>query len=282
MTNRLRVSGFEARPIAVSEHNNTMPRLYRGLAVLILPLCWITAHASEPLSTIIDINREGNQAEAEAQRQIDALSDTRRALFEEYDALGRELVSLSADNAQLQRMVDDQDDQRQAREQTLEKLTDTRREILPLLLAMVDWLEELARADLPVRVEERRHALVELQDSLDRGDLDLGARYERVLEHYAQAVADGQRVEVHSGALPGATAQVVDFLKVGRLALYYQSPDGQHSSYWDAARQQWVPLPEEENRELARALRVVRKEAPPDLLRLPLQAPSVIEQETSR
>ena len=254
-----------------------MPRSYRILPTLILWLCWTGAYASDPLPAIIDANREGNRSEADTQKTIDTLSDTRRVLFEEYDSLSRELASLSAHNAQLNRMLDDLDEQQRAGEQSLEKLSDTRREILPLLLAMMDWLEQLAQADLPFRVEQHRHELTELRRSLDRGDLDIGTRYQRVLEHYAQAVATGRRVEVHSGILPGGTSQVVDFLKVGRLALYYQSPDGKDSAYWDAARQQWQTLADDEGRSLANALRIVRKEAPPGLLHLPLPAASAIE-----
>lgn len=258
-----------------------MPYVYRGPVALILWLYWIGANASDPLPVIIDANRQGNRAEAEVQREIDTLSDTRRALFEEYDTLSRQLASWSVYNAQLQRMLDDQDGQRQARELTLEELTETRREIVPLLLAMADWLEQLTLADLPFRMEERRQAVTGLRRALDRGDLDLGTRYDRLLEHYTQAMADGQRVEVYSGASPGNTEQVVDFLKVGRLALYYQSPDGRRSGFWDTARQQWVSLTKDENLALTRAMRIVRKETPPDLLRLPLRAPSAIGQEAA-
>lgn len=253
-----------------------MPLLYRGPVVLILSLGWMMANAAEPLPNIIDANREGNRVEAEVQREIQTLSDARRALFEEYDALNRELASLSTNNTQLQRMLDDQDGQRRTRALTLEKLTETRREIVPLLLAMADWLEQLTRADLPYRVQERRQAVTELRQALDRGDLDLGTGYERLLDQYSQAMADGEQVEVYSDAAPANREQAVDYLQVGRLALFYQSPDGQHSGQWDVARQQWVKLDADQNRVLTRAMRIVRKETPPDLLHLPLPAATAI------
>ncbi len=255
-----------------------MPGKHPRLGALILSLSWTTAYAAEPLSEVFAANREGNRAEAQVQREINALSDSRRALFEAYDGLSRELASLSAYNIQLQRMLDDQREQRQTRKSTLEKLADTRREVMPLLLAMVDWLEKLASADLPYRLEEHPQAIAELRRDLDRGDLDLGTRYERVLERYTQALADGRQVEVYSGTSPSNTEEIVDFLKIGRLALFYRSPDGQHGGAWDAARQQWVHLGGDEMPALARAMRTVRKETPPELLRLPLQAPTAAGQ----
>jgi len=259
-----------------------MTHAYRGAIALALCLYSMMLYASDPLPKIIQTHREGNQAEVDVQREIDALSDRRRALFEEYDTLSRELNALSSNNAQLQRRLDDQGQQRQVREQALEELTKTRQEIEPLLLDMVGWLEQLAHADLPYRVQERQQAMVALQRDLDRGDLDLGARYERVLGHYSDAMARGREVDVDSGPSPDHPEHVVDFLKVGRLALYYQSPDGQRGGFWDAEGQQWDRLNKSENVALMRALRIVRQEMPPDLLRLPLQAPSAVEQEVSR
>lgn len=248
-----------------------------ALVLLALLPVWTGALASDPLPTVIEANQVGNKAEAEVQRQIDALSDAQRVLFEEYDDLSREQALLATHNAQLQRMVDDQNAQLRVHQQALADLADTRREILPLVLDMVDWLDELVGADRPFRVDERRRDLAELRRFLDRGDLDLGARYERVLEHYEQALSDGQRVEAYAGKLPGDEARVVEFLKVGRLALYYQTPGGQDSAYWNAAQQRWMTLGDDDRRSLARAIRIVRNEAPPGLLQLPLDLPSRAE-----
>lgn len=237
------------------------------------------AFATDLLPKIIDANRSGNSAEANTQRQIDALDDEQRQLFEEYDALSRELASLTSYNTHLQHMLDDQTIQRQKHLQTLENLAETRRQVLPLIIAMTDWLEQLAQAELPFHQEEHHQAIAELRQLLQRGDLDLGSRYQRVLDHYEHALTDGQRVETYTARL-GDTEQVVDFLKLGRLALYYQTTDSQHSAYWDATQQQWLALDAKYNDALTRAIRITRKEAAPGLLQLPLKAPAVLPAST--
>jgi hypothetical protein len=62
----------------------------------------------------------------------------------------------------------------------------------------------------------------------------------------------------------------VEFLRIGRVALYFQSLDGSASGYWGRSEQRWVALGPEYNRDLAQALRVAQNVTAPQLLSLPL------------
>ena len=70
--------------------------------------------------------------------------------------------------------------------------------------------------------------------------------------------------------------RVVEFLRLGRLMLFYQTLDAHTQGYWDAATNQWQPLPASYNRTLQQGLNVARQQQTPTLLRLPL--PPVSEQ----
>ena len=66
----------------------------------------------------------------------------------------------------------------------------------------------------------------------------------------------------------------VNFFRVGRVALLYQTTDTEISGAWDQASRSWVPLERGEYRNaIMKGLRIARKEASIDLLNLPIAAP---------
>ena len=65
----------------------------------------------------------------------------------------------------------------------------------------------------------------------------------------------------------------VDMLRVGRLALYYQTKDGNVSGMWDRASGSFVILPDTNNRYIRTAIRVAAKLVAPELLNIPTPAP---------
>jgi len=65
---------------------------------------------------------------------------------------------------------------------------------------------------------------------------------------------------------------IVDLLRFGRIALVYQSLDETQTGYWDKETRAWVPLDSSYRSSIRQGLRIARKQAAPDLIRLPLPA----------
>jgi hypothetical protein len=65
----------------------------------------------------------------------------------------------------------------------------------------------------------------------------------------------------------------VDFLRIGRVALMYQSEDGQVSGAWDQASGQWQVLGNEYKNQIRKALKIATKQMAPELIILPVSAP---------
>ena len=70
----------------------------------------------------------------------------------------------------------------------------------------------------------------------------------------------------------------VDFLRFGRIALLYQTLDGMEAGVWDQANRTWEPLDTSYRSAIREGLRIARKQAAPDLIRLPLPAASDAEE----
>jgi uncharacterized protein DUF3450 len=108
--------------------------------------------------------------------------------------------------------------------------------------------------------------------------LSVSDRFRYIIDAYKIEVDYGHTVEVYRDELQlmGET-RMVDFLKVGRIALYYQTADGKNSGWWDAKNREWMELPNSQNRSISKALKVARKQAAPALLELTLRTPEVRE-----
>ena len=83
----------------------------------------------------------------------------------------------------------------------------------------------------------------------------------------------GKTVQAYRGTLQQSEGHLVNFLSVGRLALYYQTLDGRSSAIWLNDERRWQPLSDEANERITDGLRVARQEVPPGLMYLPLETP---------
>jgi hypothetical protein len=154
----------------------------------------------------------------------------------------------------------------------------TQREIVPLMLRMLSWLEEFVDIDSPFLPEERRLRIAQLEALMDRADVSVGEKYRRVLEAYQIEMEYSRTIEASRGELAGGEqSRTVDLLRIGRVGLYYLTLDRSEAGFWNPATGQWETLPERYHRPIRNGLRIARKQAAPDLLRLPVSAPREVQ-----
>jgi hypothetical protein len=95
-----------------------------------------------------------------------------------------------------------------------------------------------------------------------------------VIEAYQIENDYGRTIEAYRGSVDiNGNTQEVDFLRIGRVSLTYQSVGGKHTGAWEAATGGYVELPPEKYKtQVAHGLRVARKQVAPDLLLVPISA----------
>ena len=64
----------------------------------------------------------------------------------------------------------------------------------------------------------------------------------------------------------------LDFLRIGRISLLYQSVDGKISGAWNQDTQSWDDASSQRN-QIKLGLRIAKKQVPPDLVILPVASP---------
>ena len=78
---------------------------------------------------------------------------------------------------------------------------------------------------------------------MDQADVTASEKYRRVMEAYQGEMEYGRTTEAYAEALP-TTGQTVDFLRVGRTLLVYQSSDQVTTGWFNPATRQYEDLPE--------------------------------------
>jgi hypothetical protein len=176
----------------------------------------------------------------------------------------------------LEKVVTDQREEIVSIDSQLEGLEQTNRGVIPLMLEMIDTLGQIVENDMPFRLEERRARVERLRDMMDQADVTTSEKYRRVMEAYQGELEYGRTTEAYSEPLP-ATGQTVEFLRIGRTLLVYQSSDQELTGWYNPTSRQYEELPGSYRLEVKQGLAIARNEKAPDLVILPVPGPEVVE-----
>ena len=231
------------------------------------------ASTADPLQQSISLGKKNNRQEQLTQQRIDQLSEQTRAMLDEYHVLNRELDALSVYNDQLQRLTVSQEEEKALIHQQMEDIELTQQEIVPLMLRMIERLNDFVLNDSPFLRKERLQRVSLLRALMDRSDVSVAEKYRRVLEAYQVELDYGRTLETYRDELEiDGDPRTVEFLRVGRVGLYYQTLDGHQAAYWDTQDRAWRPVKATQRLAIRRALRVASQQAAPELLALPVAA----------
>ena len=236
------------------------------------------ALAKDPLKASIELQSSSDQAASRSQHRIDQISDETRVLLQEYRQANREFDSLRDYDDHLERMVQAQSQTIAMFDTELEEVQVTHRGIIPLMARMLETLEQFVELDIPFLLDERQARVQQLQDLLDRPEASVAEKYRRIMEAYQVETDYGRSIESYRGTLHGhGSERTVDFLRVGRIALLYRSLDGSQAGAWNPATQTWETLSSDYLAPLKQGFRVAKKQAAPELLMIPVQAPEILQ-----
>jgi regulator of replication initiation timing len=210
-----------------------------------------------------------NKAASTSQKRVTTLAQQTTDLLAEYRAVVRETDSLKIYNDNLEKIVQDQRSEVVSINEQLSGLEATNRGIVPLMLEMIDTLGKIIENDMPFRLEERRARVERLRDMMDQADVTASEKYRRVMEAYQGEMEYGRTTEAYAEALP-STGQTVDFLRVGRTLLIYQSSDQITTGWFNPATRQYEDLPDRYRLEVKEGLAIAKNEKAPNLVVLPV------------
>ena len=248
---------------------------HRALLILILGCLAGTSTGNLPgqeLESTLDVESATNEAAADSQERVSELARQAQDLLSEYRSVVRQTESLQIYNDNLQRVVTDQRDEAQSINRQLAGLEETNRGIVPLMLEMIEMLDQIVVADIPFRLDQRRARVARLREMMDQAEVTVSEKYRQIVEAYQNELEFGRTTEAYSDQLSGS-GQTVNFLRVGRTLLVYQTSDQSETGWFNPRTRKYEILPDRYRLEVREGLAIARNEKTPDLVVLPVPGP---------
>jgi chromosome segregation ATPase len=219
-----------------------------------------------------------DDAARRSQANIDRTVDETRSLERQYSAIVKEIDGLEVYNALLEKQIASQQQEMADLNDSIDRVAVIERQVTPLMLKMIDSLEQFVELDIPFLIEERRNRVAFLRTLLERSDVTVAEKFRRLLEAYEIENDYGRTIESYKGSLEvGGASREVDFLRIGRTALLYQTIDAEIFGMWDNNQKSWVALPAEYRNPIKNGIKMAHKQIAPVLLNLPISAPEVAQ-----
>ena len=137
---------------------------------------------------------------------------------------------------------------------------------------MVNPLRDVIEIDVPFLMDERLARLNELEDILFKANFSTAEKFRKIYEAYQIENEYGRTIEAYSGSIEINNVNLAaQFFRLGRLNLYYMTPDGDETGYWSKDTNDWVHLGGKYSDDIDAALKIAYKQAPPDFINLPVQ-----------
>jgi hypothetical protein len=232
---------------------------------------------------INEVMQEGeNRADAgeTAQKQVDSVADQTEKIVNDYRSVTKVVDGLRVYNALLQTQLDNQESEMQALTESIANVALIERQIIPLMTRMVDALDGFVQLDTPFLMKERTDRIARLRETMERSDVSAAEKFRIVIEGYQIENDYGRTIEAYKGSTEINGNQLeVDFLRIGRVALLYQTVGGAHTGAWDAESGAFTELPPAVyQKQVLDGLKIARKQVAPDLLVVPVAAPTRVMQ----
>lgn len=234
-----------------------------------------TSIIDRALSVIVQKNTEL----AESQVSINRLANSASSTFESFKQENDNLEALLVLNAEYRKLLSIQEENIATLDQSIADVEIVTREIPFLMEKMLTSIEQFVELDLPFQLESRRNRLRFARDAINNPSVSIAEKFRQVLVLYQNETAAGRTYENYTDtiSLNGADLEV-NVVRVGRVALLFQTTDRQVTGMWDRDNRAWTELDAGEYRTAVQtAIRVVAGLDAPKIIDLPIIAPELVQ-----
>jgi len=229
--------------------------------------------AEEALDASRQVRRSANTEGVASQKRVEEISDETERLFAKYSNTLRQIDSIRVYNGQMEELVASQEQELDSLNDQLDRVEEVGRSVTPLMLRMIEAIDAFVTLDVPFLADERSERIAVLRDTMKRADVTNAEKFRSIMEAYQIENEYGRTIEAYRSTLERDGKEItVDFLRFGRVALVYQTLDESEAGVWNQETRQWEPIDSSYRTAIRQGLRIARKQAAPDLIRLPVPA----------
>ena len=232
----------------------------------------------DQIQPLLDVGEERQKSEKKSQNKIDEMDDDTSLIVNEYKTVSKQIDGLIVYNAQMGAQIQAQEDRLKEIDKTMKEAQIMQRQIPPFTKRMLAGIEKSIELDMPFHLAERKERIAFAKAAIDNPTVSAAEGLRQVLEAYNVEMEYGRKMDSYKDTIPVDNQQrEVNILRVGRLALVYQTSDENVTGAWDNKNQQWVELGGAYRNPTRKGLRIANKLATVDMLELPVPNPEEVK-----
>jgi arsenate reductase-like glutaredoxin family protein len=205
------------------------------------------------------------------QKKEDQWADKKAKLVTEYKNLCQENENLIIENGNLEKEFKTCQKDIASFKAKIAAIEVISNELEPYLAEVLERLEKSVRTGLPFLMSERKTRLQKLRKFIENPDASSAELFRRIMEAVLVEAEYGNTVEVYSEKININEKQItVSVFRLGRVSLFFKTPDNRLTGYFNPGAGKWMPLPEKYNREIGNAIEIAAKRRAIELVTLPV------------
>jgi len=249
-----------------------MKRLSTFPLIVVATLLGSSLALTDQIQPLLDIGEQRQNLEQASQTKIDSMDDDTSLIVNEFKTVSKQIEGLRVYNAQMRKQIERQEERLKEIDKTMKEAQVMQRQVPPFTRRMLAGIEKSIELDMPFHLAERKERIAFAKAAIDNPTVSPAEGLRQVLETFNVEMEYGRKLDSYKDTIEIEGQQrEVNVLRVGRLALVYQSSDRSLTGAWDNKIEEWVPLDSSYRNPTRKGLRIANRLATVDMLELPIQ-----------
>ena len=249
-----------------------MKRLRTFPLIVVATLLGSSLALTDQIQPLLDIGEQRQNLEQVSQTKIDSMDEDTSLIVNEFKTVSKQIEGLRVYNAQMRKQIERQEERLKEIDKTMKEAQVMQRQVPPFTRRMLAGIEKSIELDMPFHLAERKERIAFAKAAIDNPTVSPAEGLRQVLETFNVEMEYGRKLDSYKDTIEIEGQQrEVNVLRVGRLALVYQSSDRSLTGAWDNKKQEWVPLDNSYRNPTRKGLRIANRLATVDMLELPIQ-----------
>jgi hypothetical protein len=227
---------------------------------------------AQSVDQILDADKRRMDLARQSQERINTVVEKTRSMEDSFRAVNKEIDGLKVYNRLMRAQVEGQKAVLEDIDLSMDQVDVLNRQIFPLMVRMIDGLEQTVNLDIPFLLDERQKRITRLKDIMSQSNVTVSEKFRKVMEAYQIENDYGSSSEHYKQSIEfEGGLRSFNMLRIGRIGLYFQSDDTKITGRWDNKERDWVRDDSARN-EIRKGLRIARGLVAPELINIPVPA----------
>ncbi len=238
------------------------------------------APASAQFKSSLNESRATADEAARSQQNVNQLDDQTSVLVNDYRANLKQLEAALRYNESLTKQVAAQERRIERIQQDIENVSGLQRAVYPLMEDMAGTFKQIVEADVPFDIVSRLQRADARIENLDKpeNEVSVAQKYRLLVEAYQIEMEFGRTIGQYEGAITVDGEELTgEFLRVGRVALIFKTPDDSVLKIWNNSTRSWENLAKSYLPDVKLGIRIALEQTAPVLMPIPVPAPTVAQ-----